>query len=260
MQQPISRKKALAIVIGLFVGLIAVVSLMFFLTQSNENQFGKFIRIQNYTQKVKNLPGEMRDSMESSLYNTVVKNVDSEDTASRVGDAIIRDGSESQDYTQQTTVYDGSFIVDMKSIKQSYRIQYIYSDSNTRETGGSPVVVSCLPEDQLIYGPFNCVDLVSSQTTNTDSIMQYLPYENFSFKLSPDATQGDELIIIATLDIPQSDLKGNAASKREVVALYKGEVNDWFKSKGIDPTKYEIQYNYDDNGNIIRKTDHSYGD
>lgn len=90
--------------------------------------------------------------------------------------------------------------------------------------------------------------------------MQYLPYENFSFKLSPDATQGDELIIIATLDIPQSDLKGNAASKREVVALYKGEVNDWFKSKGIDPTKYEIQYNYDDNGNIIRKTDHSYGD
>lgn len=260
MQQPISRKKAVVIIVGIFALFIAIISLIMFLTQSNENQFGKFIRIQNYDQKVKNLPSDMRDAMESHLYTIVVKNVDKSVDAAAIKDAYIRENSDTQSYSQRTTVFDGEFIVDMESIKQSYRVQYSYSQENTIDVGGNQVVITCLPEEELKYGPFPCTDLVSEQSSDNDVLLQYLPYENFSFKLSPDATQGDELVLVATLDIPQIDLTGSAESNAQVVALYKKEVTDWIKSKGVNPTKYEIQYNYDAAGNRTIELDHHHGD
>lgn len=249
--QGISRKKAVIIIVAAFIVLMGIIWLVTALVQKDSNQFGKFIRIQNYTSKVKNVSSDMRDSTESYLYNIVVKNVDSSVNASKVGDAMIRDGSDEQSYISQTAVYEGSFIVDMASIKQSYLVQYSYSRNNTVDVGGNPVVISCLPKDKLKYGEFKCVDFVSAQSSDNDALLQYLPYENFSFKLSPDATQSDTLVIIAKLSISEADLKGDAASRASTVTMYKQEVVKWIKSKGVDPTKYTIQYNYDDAGNLI---------
>ena len=246
-----SRKKAAIILAVALLALVGLIWLVTTVTQKDTNQFGKFIRIQNYDDKVENLSADMRDSMESYLYNIVVKNVDSSVNPSKISDAYIREDSNKQLYDNDTTVYNGSFIVDMESIKQSYFVQYGYSDSNTKDVGGNPVVVSCLPKDQLKYGEFKCVDFVSAQTSENDILLQYLPYKNFSFKLSPDATQGDTLVIVAKLDIPQSDLMGDTASRASIVTMYKQEVIKWIESKGADPSKYIIQYNYDDVGNII---------
>lgn len=249
MNEPISRKKALlflAIGMVVFIGIIALVSILF---EKDTNQFGKFIRIQNYDQKVKNLPSDMRDAMESSLYNTTDMNVKEKEVLSKIKDAYIRESSDSQSYNQTTSTYYGKLIVDMESIKQSYQIQYSYTKNADGELSNEPVVVSCLPKEQLKYGEFNCTDLVSEQSSNDDVILQYLPYENFSFSLIPDATQGDTLVIIADLTIPDVDLNG--PSRLEVVNMYKQEVIDWFKSKNLNPTKFTIQYNYDENGNLI---------
>ena len=254
-QQGLSQKKALLLIIAGMGVLIAVVALIFLVLQKDENQYGKFIRIQNYDAKVKNLSGEMRDGMEASLYNAVVKNVDPSTDATKIRDAVIRDDSDTQEYDRRTTIYSGNFIVDMESIKQSYSIQYSYSKDENANVGGYPIIVSCLPKEKLIYGEFKCTDLASTQSTDDDMILQYLPYENFTFKLTPDATQGDKLVLIADLDIAEIDLKGNAASRTETVAMYKQEVIDWIASKGIDPAKYEIQYNYDDAGNMTRNPD-----
>lgn len=254
-QQGISRRKALFILIAGLIAFILLVTVVFLLTQKNENQFGKFIKIQNYDTKVKNLSSDMRDSMESYLYNIVVKNLEDETKASRVGDAMIREGSDSQEYTQQTQVYNGTFIVDMQSIKQSYNVQYVYSTNDTKLVEGNTVVISCLPADQLIYGDFNCTDFVSEQSGDTDVLMQYLPFQNFTFSITPDATQGEKLVLIVELDIPEIDLSGSAQSRAETVKLYKGEVVDWIKSKGANPADYTIQYNYDNSGNLIKSDD-----
>ncbi|MGH7218309.1 MAG: hypothetical protein ACREGE_02615 [Candidatus Microsaccharimonas sp.] len=251
-QQGMSRKNAALILLGglaLLVGLIALITIF---TQKDENQFGKFIRIQNYDTKVKNVSSDVRDGIESYLYNVVVKNIDSSVDASNINDATIRDDSDIQEYDTATTIYSGSFIVDMASIKQSYNVQYSYSSDEAANIGGNPIVVSCLPKEKLIYGEFTCTDLVSEQATASDVLLQYLPYENFTFEITPDATQGDALVLVVSLDIAEVDLKGNAASNAEIVAMYKKEVTDWISSKGVDPTKYEIQYNYDDAGNLIR--------
>ncbi len=247
-----SRKKAVLLLIIGMVVLIGIISLVLLLTQKDTNQFGKFIRIQNYGQKVKNLSPDMRDAMESYLYNVTKRNVDNSVDPGKVSDAMIRDSSDTQNYDQPKGVYSGNFIVDMASIKQSYYVQYSYSQNNTVDVGGNPVVVSCLPKEKLIYGEFKCTDLVSSQSNSNDILLQYLPYENFSFKLTPDATQeGKELVIIATLTIPQSDLSGDAASKAYVVSMYKKQVTNWITSKGADPSKFIIQYNYNDDGTPV---------
>ena len=233
---------------GVCIAIIWGISLLF---QKDENQFGKFIRIQNYTSKVKNLPGDVRDATESYLYNVTKMNVNDSVNVSKISDAHIRDGSDTQE--EQSGVYTGSYIVDMESIKQSYGVSYTYSDDDSK-MGGNPIVIQCLPKEKLIYGEFKCTDLVSEQSSTTDPLIRYLPYENFSFKISPDATQGDTLVLVTTLSIPESDLKGSQDSRLAVINAYKSQVEDWIRSKGADPNKYIITYNYDTAGNYIQSS------
>lgn len=254
--QGMSRKKALLLLGIGFAILICIAWLITALTRSDENQFGRFIRIQNYDSKVKNLADEMRDAMETSLYNTVDRNMDDSKNPLRVNDAYIRENSEEQTLNRSTGVYSGRFIIDMESIKQSYQVQYSYVEVKNSSTSGSPVIITCLPSDQLKYGDFGCTDIASEQTSKDDLILQYLPYRNFSFEILPDSTQGDKLVLHTTLKIPQSDLRGNTASRLEVISMYKAEVTGWISSKGLNPEDYDIRYNYDDAGNIIPENHH----
>jgi uncharacterized protein YxeA len=250
--QPYSRKKIL-IFAGIFVVCIAVIIALAIIFQGKpQNQFGNLIRIHNYDQKVKNVSSDMRDATESYLYNIVKENKESSFDASTVDDARIRDNSESQDFSKSENVYSGEFIVDMESIRQSYRVQYSYSsDENNIHVGGNPVVISCLDEDQLKYGAFDCKDFVSGQAASYDSILQHLPFQNFSYRITPDSTQGDVLVLKVQLTIPDSDLKGDTASRLAVIDTYKQEVLDWIRSKGANPDDYTITYNYDEAGNVI---------
>lgn len=252
-QQPISRKRAVLILAALLAVLGIIIWLVSLGLHNDTNQFGKFIKIQNYSSKVKNLNSNARDAMESYLYNVVVKNKIAEKDASRVSDATIREGSDSQKYNSQTTVYDGSFIVDMQSIKQSYNVQYSFSRDKTQyDLGGNQVVVSCLPEKDLKWGPFDCTDLVSEQSAQYSEVLAYLPYENTSFKLSPDATRGDFLTIVVTLHIADIDLSGDQSQDAAAVAMYKGEVKKWFDARNLDMSKYTFDWNYNDQGQLIR--------
>lgn len=258
MNPDLELRRRRFILIGLVVLFVGVVILLIVLAmRPPTNQFGNLIRIQNYSQKVKNLSPDMRDAMESYLYNIVKKNSSPDFNASSVGDATIRDNSDSQNYDSQKDVYSGSFIIDMASIKQSYQTQYSYSSNkNNTNVGGNPVVISCLPKEQLKYGEFKCTDFVTSQSSANDVILQYLPYRSLSFNITPDATQGDPLILDVELTIPQSELKGDLASRQATVASYIKQVSDWIVSKGDEPSNYRFVYNYDTNGNLIPEQNH----
>ncbi len=251
--QNFSRKQKLAILIGVLLGIILVVVMIIAaLNKTNKNQFGEYITIQNYDQKVKNVSSGVKDAIQTSLYKIVKKNSADTFNASTVGDATIRESSDSQKYDASKLVYSGNFIVDIASIKQSYQAQYSYSPSNTIDVGGSPVVLSCPSTDKLKYGDFNCKDAFSNQVDQVDAIMQYLPYENFDFKISPDATiPGQALTLVVQLRIPNSALAGNATSKAAAITLYKKEVTDWIQSKSLDPSRFTIMYDYSDAGDYI---------
>lgn len=247
------RRRLVTIIIVTAVVVIGLALLIGFLAQpKTKNQFGNIIRIQNYDQKVKNLSSDMRDAMESYLYNIVKRNDTSNFDATKVTDAYIRDSSDSQTHNDTNDVYSGNFIVDMASIKQSYQVQYSYSSNpNNVDTGGNPVVISCLPINQLKYGEFNCTDFVTQQSAPNDALLQYLPYQSYDFSITPDATQGKKLVLNVTLTIPDMNLSGDLTSKQATIKTYKQEVTSWIIAKGADPTKYTINYNYDDDGNPI---------
>ena len=72
-----------------------------------------------------------------------------------------------------------TFILDIKSLKQSYDVSYGWTDtldaSNNSLTENISYV-KCLPDNKLIYGDFNCVDFDSVIDTPSDPIIKHLPY------------------------------------------------------------------------------------
>ena len=251
--QNLSRNKKIAIILiaTIFIGII-IASIFIVKENSRTNQFGKFVKVQNYDKKIKNVPSEVKDVVESYLYNLVKKNSAEDFDPTKIPDAYIRESSDSQNYNREQNVYTGTFIIDIESVKQSYKAQYSYSDTNLIDTGGDPIVLSCLPADQLKYGEFNCKDLVSEQGGLDERILQYLPYSNFSFKITPSIVGEEEtLTLLVKLTIPESDLLGDAASRANTVSSYKQEVAAWINSKGINPKDYIIRYNYRDSGEYL---------
>lgn len=250
MQQPSKNRRIFIVVVVLFT-VICIGAVVSFLLQKDENQFGKFIKIQNYSSKVKKIPSEMRASMENSLYNTASLNVSDIESKIPINDAFIRNTSDTQEYIQSMKIYTGSFIVDIESIQQSYTVSYKYLEPASTEPGGNTVYITCVPESQRIFTTSNCKDSVSQETSKDDSILQFLPYQNFSFKLTPDATRGEYLVILTELNIPESALRGNKASKLAVISEYKQQVKEWVSSRGLNIEDFDFLYNYDSEGNFI---------
>ena len=249
----IVKKRILIIVAICFVVLVVVfIVLGFMFGNKASNPYGNGIIIQNYNDKIKNLPSEMKQGTEAYLYNIADRNNKGSYNLKSIKDAYIRNGSNTQDYSESKNLYSGNYIVDIESIKQSYYIQYTYSsDQKNVHAPGDAIIVSCLPKDKLIYGIFNCSDFISAQASKYEDIIQFLPFENFSFKLSANATSGeDKVILVAELRIPDSDLTGDSVSDSKVIDMYKKEVTDWIKSKNLNPDDYIITYNYSDNGII----------
>lgn len=251
MQNMSKRNRILFFVFTALIVISLIVAAILGINKAtSQNQFGKFIKIQNYDAKVKKVSSDVKDAIQSSLYNTVKTNTADDFNPATVKDAFIRDDSETQSFDTTTKVYNGSFLVDMASIKQTYQVQYSYSTSNTIDTGGSPIIITCPNTDQLKYGAFPCTDLSSAQSNPEDILLQYLPYENFSFKLSPDATSG-KLVINATLDIADSDYGTTPAEHAQAVADYKGYIVEWLNTKTIDSSKYTFKYNYTAAGDYL---------
>jgi len=262
--QPANSQKRLLTIIGVVFGALVIIAIIIAIVVqlSSKNEYGEGIKIRNYDEKVKNVSQELHNGTEASLYNVVKKNLPEDSDPSKIKDAFIRDDSNSQDYDKTNDIYSGKFIVDIDSIKQSYLIQYTYiKDVNNSEGLTNRVVVSCVNEADIKYTSFKCEDYVSEQATQNDSIIQYLPYSNFSFKIAADTTAGDDkMILVVELRIPESDLKGDTVSKQSVVAMYKNEVALWLESKGLTPSTYTYEYNYDDNGNLIPESHDQHGD
>jgi len=262
--QPVSSRKKLLTALGIIFGALAIIVIFIAIVNqvTNKNEYGEHIKIQNYNQKVKNVSNQLHEATEASLYNTVAKNTPEDTKVAKIGDAFIRDNSNTQDYDEENDIYSGKFIVDIESIKQSYLIQYTYiKDENNSEGLTNRVVISCVNKEDVKYESFKCTDFVTEQAAPNDSIIQYLPFSNLSFSIAADTSAGDDkLVLHVELRIPESDLKGDLASKQEVVALYKNEVAKWLESKDLTPTDYTYSYNYSDNGDLLPAEQDQHGD
>ena len=248
------ERRKLFLITGSIIGILVIIGIIISVISinANKNQYGEAITIKGYDQKVKNLSKEYKDNISAALYDAVKFNSEGEVKASDIKDATIRDGSDKQGEIERASKYTGSFIVDIPSITQSYKIQYSYSsDPNDPILSGYPILVDCVPTEDVIYKDFKCKSILSGNTTKEDPIISNLPKETLGYKLWADTTSGT-LVLNANLRIPEIDLSGNENSRRDVVAHYKQTVIDWITSLGLDASKYTINYDYSDTGEKIR--------
>jgi hypothetical protein len=110
-----------------------------------------FMTIANYDEIVENVPISDKRIIEGALYNAASLN-----TEQIPSDAVanIRDGSFSQ-YIENE-VYYTNYIVDIKSLEQSYLING-YSTFVDRSID-YPVIVTCPVKSIMIYLDFDCID------------------------------------------------------------------------------------------------------
>lgn len=247
------------LIIGSVIFVILVIILSIIGILANRNPYGESIDIKNYGQKVKNLSRDYEHNIEAQLYRAVRFNSKEKVNGASVNDAYIREGSDKQEVVKEDQQYAGSFIVDIESRKESYEVQYAYSRvQDDSFASGYPILVTCVDPQDVKYKEFACKD--GSETDNiikgANSIINFLPYETVSYEIRAEL-DGSALTIHANLFIPSSDLAGNEASRREVVAMYKNEVNTWIKDQGFNPADYTIEYNYTDDGvKIVEDHDH----
>ena len=124
--------------------------------QTNEQQSTN-IQVETDTMKITNLNTLAKNSdpqvkldAQQTLYKYSTANIDQ---TGSITDAVVREGSFSQTDKGDGIYYD-KMIVDIPTIKQSWGLVYMWS--NSRSINGDYVFPLCLDESQLIYGNFLC--------------------------------------------------------------------------------------------------------
>lgn len=152
------------IILAIAVIVLLVVSLM---QLFRKNPYGPETRIDNI-EVVDDLPQTQKDQIFAQLYSVLKYNLgENEPPASG---AIVREGTVDYGYNEDTKVYSGSFIVDVPSVEQSYKVQLDWSpEPDNMYLGGYPVLITCVPKSLQIY---------ESQTGCIDSLVRELSWEN----------------------------------------------------------------------------------
>jgi len=242
MFQNLSERSKFILVIaaGVIVLIAVAVLISVYYANSSKNQYGEAVAIQDLDNRVQNLPKERLDSITAALYEIIRLNSPNGEFTGTIDDAIIRKDSERQVRGASEGQYEGNFIVDIESIRQSYRFTYTSSeDLNDGYMSGYPTLATCLREEELIYGPFDCKDVLTTENEGLDPILQILPHESLNFKIAGTQTEDGALTLKVTLLLSEADRRtGEAAA----VQAYKQEALDWMIAQGFPPQNYEITF------------------
>jgi hypothetical protein len=216
----ILRTKLLTIS-GIVIFLLACVSIYVFVDNRSES-----ITVNNYNTYVKDLPLEHRSSINNALYLAVKLNlVDGEKIIK--SPASIRKDTITNAYDEDRDVHSGSFIVDLKEIRQSYEVTYDWSeDKNNPNISGYPTTVKCLSNDEaILYKDFICKDGSESSGLPLENQLPYTDI-NGPFKIIYMYKQDNTDVIGVTNSTPNGRKKAI----------------EWLKSKNIDPSSIIINY------------------
>lgn len=229
-----NKLKTLYIAIGAFI--ILVVSISIFGILSTE----KSVVINDLNKYAKNLNPDNLKEILYSLNQTLLLNNDNIKPVD-IKDINIRGESFKQNELVAGKMYDGSFIVDIESIKQSYYIQYSYSTNKDEfDTGGYPVLVTCLDEKDLIYGKFDCVDIVKEESGSVDPVVLITPHSTLSYSVR-SLYENDKVSLYVKFSPTGADYRIGIDS---AIEGYKNQFLDWLKSNNLNPENYNIIYSY----------------
>lgn len=152
------------ILIGIgFALLVIIVLIITFKNLFRKNPYGEEIRIDNFSQYYSDVPGDEQDKIFHELYETVSENTHDIEKMPSSG-ALVRDGTTNYEYDRDAYVHYGNFVVDIESLKQSYQVQFNWSNKENSINGYS-VIVGCVSASQQIYPFDNCEDMFTNNVS-----------------------------------------------------------------------------------------------
>lgn len=98
------------------------------------------------------------DKLSETIYQTARLNGVKSNT-----DVIVRKNSIRQTYNEKTFTYVTDFIVDLPSVKQSYRVHDEYYMVPHRYSNDYALLVTCPHPEDLIYPSFKCTDRIRQE-------------------------------------------------------------------------------------------------
>jgi hypothetical protein len=230
------NKKPIIVAVIIFT---LFVILPIIITVLTSGQINNQIIIGNYDKYVKSLPQDRRTAINEALYN-IVKSSPASKKADVVKDAVIREGSYTESYNKSSNIYSSTFIVDIASIKQSYKVIFSWSKNANTVLNGDVLRFDCLPKDQLKYGDFKCNEILNIPTISSDPILQYLPYSTFNYKITIASTADKKIRLNIRIYLYSSDISNGNSD--QAIDQYKKESTAWIQSKGLNINNYSIDY------------------
>lgn len=227
------------VVAGIVILLVAVGTLMtLFLRKPGENS----VVISNLGSCAKNINPQVTANLNQQIYSYVKSANDYNQVASKASyKAVVREGSCRQVDTNTSannTVISSSAILDIPDAKQSWNIKWAWvPKSQTLATDIGSATAECLPANELIYGDFHCISVLSLLQYGTpyyDPILKYVPYsgDSFNIKYSPK-----NKAVTVTILVPQVWASDPAVAKN-----IESAVPQWFTQNGLVISNYTVSY------------------
>ncbi len=233
------RKKQFTLTILITIVLIFVIFISLIILFIPKNPYnGEQAEISNLNTLTK---GKAQDSetvnfIKHELWKILNKN-NQNIQPEKIKDITIRKESFSQKYNQNRQRNEVDFIVDIKSLKQSYKVSYQWAidPKNLDEYG---IIISCLPSKDLIYGNFACKDFFTDLSGEQQYISRFIPYNDVDFKLEGIDLNAKKPVIKALILIFRWELDTEDYSARETEI--KQSIYRWFQNHRLDINNYEI--------------------
>lgn len=224
--------------------LLALTALIVFTT--TRNPYGDQIQIQNLDDFTSGKPknDNSLQAAQRNLLLAVNQNRKTPVTGSSVTDAQARDGSFVQTKNENKRTNSVSMTVDIKSLKQSYKVAYQWSDTSSSENldayGGG---VTCLAIDELLYGDFKCVDdqILEQGKENYDPVQKILPYTvkyKYTIKRYTAIVESGKVALHVEAFVP------SWGDKQAALDQYSIEIKEWLKTKKLNPDTYYFDFIY----------------
>ena len=233
----LSKQRRALIVVVIISVLIIVATLAYVSTRTKSNENKVSIRGLN---DISNISTDRRDGIMASLYEIVRLNSVEGTNIPGIKDAALRKGSEKQSEVKSKVQYTGTFIVDIASLKQSYRITYSYtSDNHDVFSSGYPVMASCLNKDELVFGEFDCKNpSYGAKSDTSDPLLSKLPFNSsfYSIDSTTDKIDGKTHLVVQVM------MNHNSTSTKKAFLQYRDEALSWIKSQDVSVDNYVIEY------------------
>lgn len=226
----------IALVLG--VGVLCLVFAAIIINLLTSTHRSNEVSISNLDTLVKNISDDRKNDIVSGLNNIIKINNDNIDT-SKIKDAVIRKESNQQSSSSGESRYTGTFIVDIPSLQQSYRLTYSYTrNRDDTFSSGYPVIASCLSEKEYIYQEFNCKNPTYTIEPEAHTALEgKLPYTSSFYTITSGSEDtGKPRLVIQIM------MNHNSTATKKAFLQYSKDAVNWLKSQGADINNYTIEY------------------